>query len=644
MISDPFFFRDLALILVAAVVGGGLAWWARQPLILGYVLGGLLLSPFTPGPSLSELRRFELFAEIGVILLMFSIGIELSLRDLLRVKWVAVLGAPLGMILSISLACAVGALLGWPAIQGPVVGMVVSVASTMVMSRLLIDRGELHSRHGRVMIGIALVEDIAVVVLMVLIPALGTLEADRFLAVGRALGSAVIVLGPFVYLAAKVMPRVLLLVARTQNEELYLLVVLALAVGAAALTQAVGLSLALGAFLAGLLINQDYAHHTVARVLPMRDAFVALFFLTVGTLMNPSTVFANLSLLATIVGLVVIGNFVIWTVVIRLFGYALPTALMGAVGLTQIGEFSFILIRVARGAGHVGDDVYNATLAASLITILINAALMRTVPRWIGRWQLARAADSGVREAPLGHADHIVLCGFGRVGSAVAEAFETFGRPYVAIERDPEIVRGLRARGVPCFYGDASHRRILEVAGGAHAALAVIALPDAERVHLAVSHLRTLNPTLPILARCHDAGERDRLLAAGASEVIQPELEAGSTLIRHALRRLSVPRAAVLDYLDRFRRAMEVGDDQPAEALPGVKSVVIAPGELADQSLREARIRERFGVTVLSIERRGVPSVLHPSADTIVRPGDVVHVFGLPDQLAAFTEAAAIAD
>jgi monovalent cation:H+ antiporter-2, CPA2 family len=416
-------------------------------------------------------------------------------------------------------------------------------------------------------------------------------------------------------------------------------------VGTAALTQAVGLSLALGAFLAGLIINQsDYAHHALARLLPLRDAFVALFFVTMGALMNPWAVFANLDLLAALVGLIMVGNFVIWTVVVRLFGYALPTALTAALGFTQIGEFSFILVHVARSAGHVGDDVYNATLAASLITILLNAVLMRTVPGRIGRAQLARATVSAAAEPRPGLAGHIVLCGFGRVGSAVAEAFETFGRPYVAIEVDPEIVKGLRARGVPSVYGDASDRRILEVAGAAHAALAIIALPEANRAYMAVTHLRALNPGLPILARAHDPEARDRLLRAGASEVIQPELEAAATLIRHALRRLQIPRESVLDYVDRFRRAMDVGDEVPAETLPGVRTVVIAAGELADQSLREARIRERFGVTVLSIERRGEPPHLHPSAETVVRPGDTVHVFGLPDQIAAFVSAAGDGD
>jgi CPA2 family monovalent cation:H+ antiporter-2 len=363
-----------------------------------------------------------------------------------------------------------------------------------------------------------------------------------------------------------------------------------------------------------------------------------------GALINPWTVLQNPGQLAALVALVVVGNGLIWTVVVRLFGYPLPTALMVGVGLTQLGEFSFILIKVARDAGHVGADLYQATLAASLITILVNAALMRTVPAWVGRLQLGRGTVPVVPDATSEPTGHIVLCGFGRVGSAVAEALETFSRPYVAIERDPEIVRGLRARGVPCVYGDASNRRILAAAGAERAALAVIALPEAEQAHVATDNLHALNPGLPILTRTHDPEARERLVRAGASEVIQPELEAAATLIRHALRRLAVPRDTVLDYLDRFRRAMDVGDDVPPETLPGVRTVVVAPGELADQSLREARIRERFGVTVLSIERPGQPPLLHPAAETVVRSGDVVHVFGLPAQIKAFVEAAAVAE
>src|SRR5580765_248587 len=313
MQPDPVIFRDLAYVFVAAVLGAAVAWLARQPLILGYVAGGILIGPFTPGPSVSDVHTFEVVAEIGVVLLMFSIGIEFSLSDLLRVKWIALIGGPLGIALSALLGLGVGALLGWPPLQGIVIGIVVSVASTMVLARLLIDRGELQSRHGQVMIGITLVEDLAVVVLTVLLPALGALEPGRLLAIAGALGKSALILAPFAYLAWKVVPMLLLRVARTGNDELFLMVALALGLGTAALTQTVGLSVALGAFLAGLMIsNSDYAHQTLARLLPVRDIFVAVFFVTIGTLIDPASVVAHLPLLVAIIGLVVIGKLVIW--------------------------------------------------------------------------------------------------------------------------------------------------------------------------------------------------------------------------------------------------------------------------------------------------------------------------------------------
>lgn len=381
MSSDALVFRDLAYVFLAAVLGGALAWKTRQPLILGYVFGGLLISPFTPGPAVSDVHTFEVIAEVGVILLMYSVGMEFSLRVLLEVKWVALLGGPLGILMSVGLGLGVGTLLGWAPLQGVIVGMVVSVASTMVLARLLLDRGELRSRHGRVMIGLTLVEDLAVVVLTILIPVLGAVEPGSLVALAAALGKAALILVPFALLAATVVPRVMSLVARMQNDEMLLLVALAIGLGTAALTQAVGLSLALGAFLAGLLISSsDYAHDTMARLLPVRDAFVALFFVTIGTLIDPSTVVANLPLLGVMLALIILGKFVIWTAVVWLFRYRLATALVVAVGLTQIGEFSVILVQAARSAGHVGSDVYTATLAAALLSILLNAALVRYVP------------------------------------------------------------------------------------------------------------------------------------------------------------------------------------------------------------------------------------------------------------------------
>jgi monovalent cation:H+ antiporter-2, CPA2 family len=637
MSADPILFRDLAYVFVAAVLGGSLAWLARQPLILGYVLGGLLISPLTPGPAVTDIHTFELFAEIGVVLLMFSLGIEFSLKDLMGVKWIALVGGPLGIIMSTVLGLGVGTLLGWSPIKGAVIGMVVSPASTMVLARLLMDRGELHSRHGRIMIGITLVEDLAAVVLIILIPALGEIQ-DRFVSVAKALLTAGAILLPFFYVASRLLPAILARVARTRNDELLLLVTLALGLGAAAVTQAAGLSVALGAFLAGLLINQsDYAHEMLSRLLSLRDAFVSLFFVTVGVLIDLRVVVDNLPLLGVLVGLVVIGQWLIWTIVCLLFRRPLSTALLVGVGLAQIGEFSFILVQVARQAGQVGDDVYSATLTASLITILINAVLVRLVPRWIGPARLAERREPVLGLSSTPPLDgHVLLCGFGRVGSAIGEALETFAIPYIVIETDPDIVKSLRARRVPAVFGDAAQRVILAAAQVERASLVILAVPENDRARQAVRRIRASNPTVQILARVHDLAWRARLMDAGAAEVIQPEEEAASTLIRHALERLSLPRERVLAYLNRFRGAMERAKAEAEEAssgLPQLREVSLRGGDLVGQSLGEARIRERFGVTVVAVTRVAGEEIADPTAETVLRRGDRLRLFGLPRQI-----------
>jgi len=647
MVSDAGVFADLAFVFLAAVIGGSAAWALRQPLILGYVVGGLLISPFTPGPSVTDPHSFDLFAEIGVVLLMFSIGVEFSVRDLLRVKWVALLGGPLGVLLCVGMGVAAGSLVGWGALTGLVIGMVISVSSTMVLARLLLDRGELHSRHGRIMMGLSIVEDLVAVALMVLLPSLGELGPGRFLAIALALGKAALILLPFLYLVSRVIPPLMTHISRMRSAELFLLVALAIALGTAALTQAVGLSLALGAFLAGLIISEsDYAHETLARLLPLRDAFGALFFVTVGALIDLRAVLSHVPLLVGLVLMVVVGKAVIRTAVVWMFGHPLPTALLVGIGLAQIGEFSFVLVQVARNAGHVSDEIYSAILAASLLSILLNALLVRVGPGWLGRlrlWLRARSGPMPIRAEPAPPARHVVVCGFGRVGSAIGEALDSFQIPYVVIETDADIIRGLRQRGVPCVFGDATRRRVLERAGVAHASLLVVALPEIDRAGLVVQHVRRFNRESPVLVRAHDPSAVDGLARAGATEVIQPEVEAAATLIRHALRRLALPQDRVLAYLDRFHRAMllEVESAGPSrDHLPQIADITLGPGALADQSLREARIRERLGVTIVAVTRPGGQVVVNPSAETILRVGDRVRAFGLPEQIAAFREEA----
>ncbi len=386
MEPNPILFRDLTYIFLAAVLGGLVAWRLRLPLILGFVLGGIAISPFTPGPHLSDLHTFEVFAEVGVVLLMFSIGVEFSIPDLMRVKRVALIGGPIGILLMLGVALGAGRFLGWTTTEGLVIGAAVSVASTMVLARLLTDAGALSTTHGRVMIAITLVEDLAVICMTVVIPVLGDSKSGGLLMAAWVLAKALLLLIPLVFLAIKVIPRLLRRVKKTCNSELTLLVGIAICLGTAALAQAVGFSVALGAFLAGVSISSlPDLHDAHTQIVPLRDAFVALFFVSLGTLIDPQVVFDHLPLLSVMLLLIVVGKFLVWSTVVWLFRYPLRTAIAVASGLTQIGELSFVVMQVAQSSGLVSREVFSTLIAASLISILLNVFVMRGVFAWLGR-------------------------------------------------------------------------------------------------------------------------------------------------------------------------------------------------------------------------------------------------------------------
>ncbi len=386
MEASPVLFRDLTYIFVAAVFGGLVAWRLCLPLILGFILGGIVVSPFTPGPHLSDLHTFEVFAEVGVVLLMFSIGVEFSVPDLMRVKWVALVGAPLGILLMVGISVGAAKLLGWSFTEGVVIGATISVASTMVLARLLSDSGMLATTHGRVMIGITLVEDLAVICMTVVLPVFGGSGEGRFAKAAWTLGKALLLLIPLVFFAIKIIPPLLRRVKLTCNTELLLLVAIAICLGTAALAQAVGFSVALGAFLAGLSISGlPDLHDAHTQLLPLRDAFVALFFVSLGTLIDPRVLRHSLPLLGLMLLLIVVGKFLVWTTIVWLFRYPMRTAIAVAAGLTQIGELSFVVVQVARSAGIVEEDVFSTVIIASLLSILLNVFIVRGTFRWLGR-------------------------------------------------------------------------------------------------------------------------------------------------------------------------------------------------------------------------------------------------------------------
>jgi len=376
-IEHSFIYRDIALVFASAFVCGLIAWRLRQPILLGYVIAGLAISPFTPGPQIHDVHTFETMAEIGVILLMFSVGIEFSIPELLKVKWVALVGAPLGIGLSVGLGVLVGLLFGWPLLQGVAVGCIISVASTMVMMRLLMDRGELSSESGRVMITLTLVEDLAVVILTILLPSLHSSEGI-FGPVAWRIGRALLLLVPIVLVGRKIVPLLLTRVEKTCDDEISLLLALTICLVVAALSELIGLSLALGAFVAGLLLgDSEFVHKLEKQTRPLRDAFVALFFVTIGLLIDPKTWPSSWRLVVVLTGLIIVGKFVVWSGIVRVFGYRWDTARRVGIGLTQIGEFSFILAQVSLNEGLISRDLYNAALVASLVTILVNASLFK---------------------------------------------------------------------------------------------------------------------------------------------------------------------------------------------------------------------------------------------------------------------------
>ena len=407
MEPNPLLFRDLTYIFVAAVLGGLVAWRLHLPLIIGFVLGGIAISPFTPGPHLSDLHTFELLAEVGVVLLMFSIGVEFSMPELMRVKWVALVGGPIGILVMLGVAIGAGKFFGWSTTEGLAIGAAVSVASTMVLARLLNDTGRLATTSGRVMIAITLVEDLAVICMTVVIPVFANVQRGGLMIAAWVLGKAVLLLIPLVYLAIKVIPPFLRRVKKTCNSELLLLVAIAICLGTAALAQAVGFSVALGAFLAGVSISSlPELHDAHTQLVPLRDAFVALFFVSLGTLIDPAALLHSLPLLGFMLLLIVGGKFLVWSMVVWLFRYPFRTAILVAAGLTQIGELSFVVMQAARSAGMVAGNVFSTVIAASLISILLNVFIVRGASALLGR-KLNESADKLGGRVPISERDAV---------------------------------------------------------------------------------------------------------------------------------------------------------------------------------------------------------------------------------------------
>lgn len=561
--NEHHFLTNVGVALAAAVVGGFLARLARLPLLVGYVVAGVVVGPHTPGLFASE-ETVHAVAKLGVALLMFAVGVQFHLEEMFKVRKIALLGGGAQILGTLLAGWGLGLALGWGHYGGLFVGCALALSSTAVMMRLLEERGELGTAHGTAMLGILVVQDLAVVLMMTVLPALATLSsggAGALWGVGLSLLRALLLVSLTLFLARKVVPSLLDRVARANSQELFLLVVICVCLGAAYLAQLGGLSLEIGAFLAGLVISEsDYAHEVFAEIRPVRDIFSSVFFVSIGMLLNPQVLVRHGAAVAAVVAVILIWKSLLTAVAVYLCGAHGRTAIFTGLGLAQIGEFSFVLASVGSERGLIAPQISDVLLAAALITILLTPLLYGSAPKLYGALNripaLSRLLNRhGTKEEVLPESvgARVLLLGGGRVGKHVSQALSAREISHVVVDYDAEVVARLRAAHIPVVYGDATSEIVLARATPPSVELAIVALPEASLSPIVVRLLRKHRPELPVIARVHHGVSIPRLRAAGADEVVHAEFEASTEIIRHTLAHLSVPPDDTNTYLQQIR-------------------------------------------------------------------------------------------
>ena len=525
---------------VLAFALGALANRLRLSPLVGYLAAGILAGPFTPG-FVGDAEIAPQLAEIGVILLMFGVGLHFSLRDLMAVKNIAIPGAIAQIAVATLLGWCLATLMGWPTLHGIIFGFSLATASTVVLLRAMEERRLLDTRRGKIAVGWLIVEDLACVLALVLIPALAGLSGgdaapggSLWVALLLTLGKVVAFVVFMLVVGRRAIPWILERIAGTGSRELFTLAVLAIAMGVAFGSAALfGVSFALGAFFAGMLLNEsEFSHQAAQDSLPMRDAFAVLFFVSVGMLFDPSIVVEHpLQVLATTL-IIVFGKSAAAYLIVRAFGHPNSTALTISTSLAQIGEFAFIIAGLGLSLGILPKDGHDLVLAGALISIMLNPILFMVLDRWQAR-EDARVLSEAPPEppvVPIDIAGHAIVVGYGRVGSQLATLLHQRGVPLVVIEDDADLVEAARAAGLLAVRGNAASRRVMLEAAPERAKLAVFAIPQALEAGETIERLKALNPALTILARAHSDAQVKHLLAHGADAAVLAERELAYSL------------------------------------------------------------------------------------------------------------------
>lgn len=631
---------DIVLILLSGLLMGYLAHLLRLPLILGYILSGIIIGPYTGGITVSNIDEISVLSEIGVALLLFSIGLELSMKEIKEVKLIALIGTPIQLVVTGFYGEYIGEFFGFSFNSSIVLGMVISLSSTMIVIKSLMNLGLLNSLSGRVMLGILVVQDLAAVPLMIAIPQLKHIE-DGFGLIGLTLLKGIFVVLFIVFVGGKIMPYFLKNISGMNSRELFLLTVTAMGLGIGFLTHYAGLSFALGAFITGAMLNgSEYSHRAMSDIIPLRDIFGLIFFSSIGMLFNPGFFLDNFREIVLLAGLVIFGKFIIFLVLTRIFGYYNVVPLAIGFGLSQIGEFSFVLAKLGLEEKLLNDRIFSIILSVSVLTLLISPFLLiLTMPTYmLFRKIFPKEKNTLAPKYENDPEGNIIIVGGGRVANAMASILHGFGIDFIVVENDFKKYETLKKKGFKCLFGDASSESILHSLDVKNCRQFIITIPDLETAKNIIKTVKKINEKLLIIVRCNHIDEMEDFYNLDISTVVQPEFEAGLEMVRQSLLKLEVTEDAIKSYLDEVRKQkynQPVGEineyvtslNDAARLLEMYWFHVDSSCKLIGRKIGELGLRKKLGVTVIGIYRNKA-LIQNPDPTFIFDEDDMIALIG----------------
>jgi CPA2 family monovalent cation:H+ antiporter-2 len=593
--------------------------------VVGFLVAGVLIGP-SAFDLVGDTHQIELLAEIGVVLLMFTIGLEFSLKNLFQLKSVVLGGGAMQVSLTTIFVLGIGYFFYAQPLKGALFdGFLVALSSTAIVFKMLLDRAQMNSPHGRFSVGVLIFQDLCVVPFMLLIPVLAGNSGGESIAL--TVVKAVLVIALILFASRWFVPFIFKQVVGMRSRELFVISIITLCLGTALLTSSMGLSLALGAFLAGMIISEsEYAAQAVSDVLPFKESFTGLFFISVGMLLDLRVLVHNVVGVSVMVMVIVFIKLAAITITGMVLGNSLKTSLVTGFHLFQIGEFSFILALEGRKYGLITDDLYQAFLSASIITMVMTPFLVMgssSIAEWIARKTPLRFLERGkgrsaAERYPENLKDHVIVIGFGLNGGNLAHVLRSMDIRYVALELNSKTVRAAKKRGEPIYYGDGGSPEILHKMGINNAGVLVVAISDAASTRRIVQLARSSNPHLYIIARTKYVAEVEELKHLGANDVIPEEFETSVEIFSKVLHRLQVPVNDIREHIEKIRRdnylalrAVKLPRRYLVEREDILKNIVIETyrirrGSIADEkNLRDLDLRSRTGATVIGIERGG---------------------------------------